>query len=461
MQISRRKLLRVGTGAAFASATGVFSNGALAQARSAGSLPRAGGFYEAVDEHPADMALDWYTLALDLARDTPGFTPPVVARAFGYMGVALYETLQPGLPAPGSLAGRLNDYTAPELDWPHSVDWRAAGNAALATIIRRLFPTAPAELAARVDALEQSIYAELSGGRARIRTEPSVALGQAVAEHVFAWSMTDGGHEGYLTNFAADYIPPTGDGLWVPTPPGFQAALQPYWSANRPFVLESADQFDPGPPPAYSTAEDSAFYAEAWEVYEAVNNLTSEERAIAIFWADDPAITATPPGHSISIATQVLALLEWDLAGAAEAYLKCSVAVADAFISCWATKYKYNLVRPITYIQEHINPNWGNPLPVDTPPFPEYTSGHSVQTGAFAQAAHELFGDVSFTDHTHDAIGLPPRSFDNWHDLADETAISRLYGGIHYRAAIDRGVDQGLALGAYVDAVLDGTLEEE
>jgi hypothetical protein len=282
----------------------------------------------------------------------------------------------------------------------------------------------------------------------------SAQRGIEVANHVFEWSTSDGGHEGYLRNFPSDYVPPAGTGAWEPTPPGFQSALQPYWGNNRPFVLTSGDQFDPGPPPAFSSEPGSAFYAEAMEVYGAVNNLTPEQRDIALFWSDDPGQTATPPGHSISIMTQVLEARQASLALAAEAYLKSGIAVADAFIACWNAKFAYNLIRPITYIRRHIDPDWGDSLPVTTPPFPEYPSGHSVQTGAFAQVLFDLFGDFAFTDHTHDARGLAARSFTSCDAMAAETAISRLYGGIHFRSAIDRGVDQGNQIGRAVSQAL-------
>jgi membrane-associated phospholipid phosphatase len=132
------------------------------------------------------------------------------------------------------------------------------------------------------------------------------------------------------------------------------------------------------------------------------------------------------------------------------------MAVADAFISCWHSKYRYHLMRPISYIQQHIDAGWGvgeRALPVVTPPFPEYTSGHSVQTAAFAQVLFDLFGDFPFTDHTHDERGLAPRSFSSCFAMAEETAISRLYGGIHFRAAIEQGLEQGKQIGRQVSAL--------
>ena len=197
-----------------------------------------------------------------------------------------------------------------------------------------------------------------------------------------------------------------------------------------------------GDHPEFSADASSQFYRDAVEVYDTSAGLTAEQIDIARFWSDDPGATATPPGHSISILNQVVEEMGLDLAAAAEAYLKVGIAVSDAFVTCWYTKYQYNLVRPITYIRDLIDNLW-SPLLV-TPPFPEYTSGHSVQSGAAFQVLADLFGDEHlFVDHTHDLRGLTPRSFNSFSQCAEEAAISRLYGGIHFQPAIDRGLEQG------------------
>jgi PAP2 superfamily len=263
---------------------------------------------------------------------------------------------------------------------------------------------------------------------------------------VFAWSMTDGGHEGYLHNFPADYVPPSGPGLWVPTPPAFQPALQPTWGENRCFVIADGSAVDSGPRTPYSETPGSQFHTEALEVYDAVNTATPEQRAIAAFWSDDPGTTPTPSGHSISIATQVLERERASLMTAAETYARVGMAVADAFIACWNSKHAYNLLRAVTYLQAQVDPMW---LPqLVTPPFPEHPSGHSVQSGAAFTVLADLFGDwYSFTDHTHDERGLPPRRLDAFGRAVREAAISRLYGGIHFRPAIELGLAQGHRIG--------------
>ena len=396
------------------------------------------------------MPLAWFDLTGRLIQGTPGYTPPIASRAIGVLGVALYEAVVPGMPDHRSLGGLVNGLTKPRWRGNSAADhWPIVASSALATTVRAMFPTAPAALAAEIERLEQAQRGTVSVGLRR-RSE---ARGRAIANAVIDWSKADGGHEGYLRNFPTDYVPPQGPGLWAPTPPGFLRALQPTWGSNRTMALASADVCDPGPPPAFSTARGTPFFAEALKVYETVNGLTPEQREIALFWADDPGATATPPGHSLSILSQVLRARDANLATGAEAYARLGMALSDAFVTCWRTKFRHNLLRPITYIRNVIDPAWGDPLPVTTPPFPEYTSGHSAQSGAAAAVLTSMFGAVSFTDHTNDARGLAPRSFDSFDAFAQEAAISRLYGGIHYRAAIEKGIGQGRCIGDAVAAL--------
>jgi hypothetical protein len=393
----------------------------------------------------ASVPTAWFDLILRLIRETPGYSPPVASRAIGCAGLGLYEAVVPGMPDFISLAGSVTDLPRLPAEGRNAAyHWPSVANAALAKMARGLFPTAPAELQRDIDALEMSLAAGVPPGIQRRSAE----RGRAVAMAIHDWSKGDGGHQGYLRNFPTDYVPPTGPGLWEPTPPAHLSALQPRWGTNRCMALRSAADCDPGPPPAFSTDQGSDFFVEALEVYETVNHLTSEQEAVARFWSDDPGRTSTPPGHSTSILTQLLREEDRSLAAAAEAYARLGIAICDAFISCWRTKYDYNLLRPITYIRANIDPAWGDPLPVTTPPFPEYTSGHSAQSGAAAEVLTAVFGRRSFTDHTHAQLGLRARTFESFEDFAAEAAVSRLFGGIHFRAAIDRGLAQGHCVGS-------------
>jgi membrane-associated phospholipid phosphatase len=321
-------------------------------------------------------------------------------------------------------------------------------------MMRRLFADAGAQQRTAIDGLEASLRNRYAAGQPPDVVRRSIIFGRLVGAAVFAWSRTDGGHEGSMFNFPVQYDPPSGPGLWAPTPPGYQRAMQPYWGENRPFLLTDGAECQPPPPPAYDTQPASAMYADALAVYGAVRNLTPEQREIALFWADDPTLTATPPGHSWAIATQVLRDEKATLAQAAETYARLGIAVADAFVGCWNTKFVYNRIRPLTYIQQVIDPTWNTPSvldPVQTPPFPEYPSGHSTEAAAAAEVLRALFGaDYGFIDRTQARLGFAPRFFPSFRAAAEEAAISRLYGGIHFPTGNDAGLVQGACVGQRV-----------
>jgi hypothetical protein len=436
--LTRRDFVaRVGTAVAGASTLGLLGVPAWAALRFPGA-----------DEFEAEVATAWFDQSLDLVRTTTGFSPPVASRAFAYAGLALYEALVPGMEGFRSLAGVLPGLGAlPAAGRNRAYDWPTVANSALASVFRGLFP--PGQAAA-VSALEMRLEERQRPSLAPGVFTRSIERGREVAAAVYEWSKSDGGHEGYLRNFPP-YTPPVGPGLWVPTPPGFLPALQPYWGGNRLASMRGSD-CPPGDHPPYSEDQSSAFFAEALEVYKTVGNLTPQQVEIARFWSDDPGDTATPPGHSISITTHALRKEGASLARAAEAYAKVGIAVYDAFVACWHQKYVYNLLRPVTYIRQLLDPAWLSILV--TPPFPEYPSGHSVQSGAAFQVLTDLFGEsYAFVDNTHDDRGFAPRSFGSFLEAAEEAAISRLYGGIHFRAAIVSGVTQGRCIGEAVSAL--------
>lgn len=411
------------------------------------------------DIYDASVPAAWFHLAQQLARETPGYSPPVASRTFGYMGIALYEAIVPGMPGYQSLFGQINGLPALNVSKPgEHRHWPTVANAALAEIVRNLFPNMAPENLAAVDLLEEQFVADY---RFFIRTDvvaQSISHGKDVAKKIYEWSKEDGGHQAFMRNQPETYMPPTGPGLWEPTPPRFGLALQPTWGSNRPFVLKSGKSCAPNAPPRYSTDRASQMYQEGMEVYNTVKNLSTEQREIALFWADNPVETGTPSGHSIAITTQVLQGEDASLALAAITYAKVGMAVADAFIGCWDTKYTYNRVRPITYIQKVIDPTWNTPDitdPVRTPPFPAYTSGHAVETSAVMTVLSDLFGaEYSFTDRTHVDRGFSPRTYPSFVAAAEEAALSRLYGGIHYRSDNEAGLLQGACIGEQINALV-------
>lgn len=412
---------------------------------------------EATAAFDASVATRWMQVLYDVVKTNAGLSPPVAARAYGYAGVTLWESVVPGMPGHQSLAGQLNEFDG--VPQPSGlVDYRAVANTALAAVIQGgIIPNINGTNVTRVSDLEADINAELALEVDPTLLQRSNDLGADIAAAILAWVAGDG-----FTIFNnCAYTPPVGSGLWVPTAPLFAAALQPCWDQIRPFVLLPASECAPVSHPTWSEAIGSAFRLEAEEVVtttgDAGDDLTQDQNDIAFFWADGPGGTGTPPGHWVSVTAQICDADGETLAVAAEAFCKLGIAVADAFISCWQTKYQYNLERPITYIQRVIDATW-DPL-LATPNFPEYTSGHSVQSGAAATVLTNVLGARAFTDDTHtihnNTIGpgstVPAsRSFADFDTAAQEAAISRLYGGIHYRAAIDNGVAQGICVGTEV-----------
>lgn len=395
-----------------------------------------------VSNFSSEIPLAYYELSLEFTKRTAGFSPPVQARAYAYMGLALYEALVNGMPDHRSVAGQLNGIGA--LPAPTGIPyyWPIVANAALAEVMRGLWggsTNRAAENVADLDALEAAFEGQYREGQPPGLVRNSAEFGRAVGAAIFETSKDDGGHEAYLRSFPA-YTPPTGPGLWVPTAPG-QQALQPYWGTTiATLALTSADECDQGGPPAYSE-EESEFYQQALEVYDLRNNLTPEQLTLAQFWADGPG-TISGPGHSIAIANQILVQEGADLALAAETYARVGTALADALTSLWWSKYHYNLLRPVTYIRNVIDPTWTPVLP--TPPFPEYTSAHSAQSAAAASSLEYLFGEsVAFVDHAHDADGFAPRPFNRIYAAAEEAGASRMYAGIHFRSGNVDGQAQG------------------
>jgi PAP2 superfamily len=398
------------------------------------------------------IATDWFELLRTLTKKTAGFTPPVAARAFGYAGLTLYEATVSGMPQYQSLQTQLSEgLKLPEADPTIAYNYGVVANAAMAEVARLYYPTMPIAQLAAVVTLEDNTFNVLKAATTDGSSvlERSKLRGKAIAQAIFEWSKTDGGHQGYSRNFPTTYVAPKGLGLWEPTFPKFQPSLQPTWGNNRTFIPKCAENTQPVAPLAFSADSTSKFFKEALFVYTTVVKGSDADKATARYWSDDPGEGGTPPGHSISIATIVLQKEKANLAKAAEIYAKVGMGVSDAFVSCWKCKYVHNLVRPITYLRKYIDPNFASLL--ETPPFPEYPSGHSVQSGAAAQILTAVFGDkYEFTDNTHQArtdIKGTPRTYKNFFEMANEAAISRLYGGIHYREGIEKGVDQGISVG--------------
>jgi hypothetical protein len=382
------------------------------------------------------------------------FSPPQASRGYAYPSIAAYEILIGDRPKYRSLSSQLAAMEPvperPELEiLPELAAVHAFLNVSRAIVFSE----------DRIIGFHDDILDRIRDfGVPRDVFDRSIEYGDQVSEHVLAWANTDGYRE---TRTYPKYTVTDEPGRWIPTPPAYLDGIEPHWNQIRPFVLTSADQFRPPPPTAFSMDEGSAFYEEALEVYTTGESLTDEQAEIAAFWDCNPYVMNTrghvmfaikkisPGGHWIGITAIASRMAGADMVKAAEAYALTSIALSDAFISSWDEKYRSNLVRPETVINRHIDEDW-MPL-LQTPPFPEYTSGHSVISTAAAIALTQVYGDnFAFDDTTEVEYGLPVRSFGSFAEASAEAAISRLYGGIHYMPAIEDGVEQGRNVGNFV-----------
>lgn len=408
---------------------------------SAGSTPAMAGR----QLQPEKVMSTWYGVVLNLVRHTPTYSPPVASRSFAYLGVAGWEAMVLTRPELSSLAGKVTDLPpVPREAGAAELDEAVLLHAALAASVENFFGNTGPTGQRVMKAAREKLLAGASAGLDPAVVEASVRQGEAIAAHVLQWSRGDGGDVVENMGFPLEWKLKDGPQHWVPTSTiaQQQAPLLPGWGTNRPFAMEHGNACPLPPPPAYSEAESSDFRREAQEVYEVAKNLTDEQRAIARFWSDDPMLSPTPPGHWLSIALQLSERDSLPADRMAELLARLGIAMADAFIGCWHSKFEFDLVRPVTYIRRVIDPAW-EPLLI-TPPFPEYPSGHSTLSGASAEVMTAFFGEnFAFEDATHVRDGLPARRFPDFRAAADEAALSRLYGGIHFRAAIERGVAQG------------------
>ncbi len=377
---------------------------------------------------PGDVITSWLTMQLKLALTAPG-SPATSPRRYAYASIAAYESIVPGLPAYQSIAPQLNGLTGlPTVTAGQTYYWPACANAALAAMNRNFYPTTSAANKVSIDSLEAANTTQYLKTRPADELARSADFGKKIAAVVFDWAKTDGNDD------ATPYTPPVGFGLWVPTPPAFAAAAVPNWGKCRPIMASSGAGADQGPPIAYSESPTSAYYAQAKELYDISQTLTTEQKTIATFWPDNS-------WHDIL--NQILLSRIAKLDVAATAFVQVSISVSDAQISLFKSKYFYNGLRPITYIRATLNqPTW-NAL-ITTPAHPEYPAGHSTTSGAAAQALTLVFGaNYKFTDKPYNLPTFAPRSYNSFDEAAAEAGISRLYAGLHYRKTTEVSLVQG------------------
>ena len=404
------------------------------------------GHLKQTNTFSSEVVLKWIDLNRRLLLTTSRTAPGVrVNREFGYTGIALYEAVVPGMPAYQSLSSQLNAMPGMPSTLPgFSYDWSVSANAALAAMNRFFFPSTSSANKAAMDSLEQALNNELMTNPEEFQR--SAQFGKDVAQRVIDWSNTDGADHAFDA-----YTAPVGAGLWIPTPPAFPIAAAPYWGNNRTLVTGSISGAMPPPPLPYSDDPSSDFFKMEKEVYDASQSLTAEQTAIGLFWLD-AGIGAG--GHWLAILEQAIMSTNAALDVAALAYAKAGIYINDATISSFRTKYTYNVERPITYIRNVMGHSSWNAL-FATPGHPDYSSAHTVQSTAIADALTSVFGaNFKFTDHQFDNAGMSSRTYNSFDDVVNEVAKARVYAGIHTRMACDAGLIEGKKVAQNIDSKL-------
>ncbi len=396
------------------------------------------GHLNQTKEFSSDVAVRWLNMELEMLRVPmpAGVAAPEANRAIAYCGIALYEAVEPGMPAYQTLSGQLNALPAiPFSTQPgFAYHWAASANAALAYMNHHLFPLASAANVTAMNNLESELKTAYATETDAVTLQRSIDFGRAVAEIVFNWSKTDA----TLTlPSPATYVLPVGPGLWEKTPPNFAGPANPFASQRRLLVNSSTDGTDLTPPPAYSTNPSSEFYAMVKDVYDRSLNLTPEQTAAAIYHRDAPGYPGG--GTLVAMLSQAFQQSNCKLDAAALAYAKVGLGTYDAGMICFVKKYQVNLVRPITYIRNVMGHSTWNAL-FNTPGHPEFPSAHAVNGGIISIMLTDVLGEnFNLTLDHYKYIGLPARHYNSFDELGKEMGDSRVFGCIHYQASCDKG----------------------
>ncbi len=382
------------------------------------------------------------------------FSPIVASRNYAYANIAAYEVIAGGYPDQfGSLAGQLNGlkYVA-KPSKEDSIDFEFASLLAFCKLGEAVtFPTG--SMKDFVDSLKNLAK---DHGMPSDMFNNSVMYADTVSAAVMDWSK----HDNYLqTRGASQYNVNDSPGRWVPTPPAYSSAAEPHWREIRTMALDSCNQFIPPPPFQFNvTDKNSDYYKQVMQIKNAGDSLTEEQTQIADFWDDNPfklnvsghlmfgTKKFSPGGHWMSIVGIAAEKAHADFGTTVCAFAKTSIALFDAFIQCWDEKYRHNTIRPETVINKYIDPNWRPRL--QTPPFPEYTCGHSTISASAAEALTSVFGDnFPYTDTTELEFGIKSRSFKSFRDAALENNWARFYGGLHFHHSCIVSTEYGKKVG--------------
>jgi hypothetical protein len=411
--------------------------------------------YKPVNEY--ELTSLWLELGLKITKTTPSNSPTFASRCFGYIGLTMYESVVVGYPDYQSLSHQLNQFSKlPNPSVDKNCNWMLSFNAAQAQILRQLYIQTSNENKSKIDFLEKELENRIQAGNKKDYDITSCRnYGKSIANKIFEWSKSDGGHRGYLKNFDKRINYEEKLGSWRPPLFGQSFShypLHPHWGKNRTFLQTNRGIDTPEMIP-FDTLKNSPYYQQMLKVYETERALTKEDKQTAIWWSDDPDSTYTPPGHSMFIAKEFIKKEKLNLIESSRLVCALGMALSDAYVKCWEWKYHYFSERPNTYIPKYIDERWESFWP--DPPFPAFPSGHAIQGSTAATILTSFFGVSPFEDIIHrgryrDEVRdteFVPRSFTSFEEMAEQCAKSRLLGGIHTPQDNTIGIAQGKIIG--------------
>ena len=395
----------------------------------------------------------WIEELIEITKNTTGYSPPVAARAFAYFSIAnYYITHQNDSIALINLNQLSFNKKFIYKNNDELVDNDLLVNACSYYFIMQFYKTAPIENLTRITNLYNLNKNNYCNKFQLKDVEKAAKIGNETAQLIYQLSLNDGGADAYLKNYPKDFIPPTCDSCWVRTPTTFFPSLLPYWGNNQLLLNSNNKFYDIEKPMPFSTDTNSLFYKEALNLYNLQKNKTVTTELIARYWDDAPGYSGTPTAHIFSIAKNLIIKNNTSLEQACEIYAFLGIAINDAFIVCWNLKYNYHLLRPITYIQRYIDENY-NTIIV-TPPFPEFPSGHSCQSGAGIGILKYYFPKAkNIVDDANSKrvdINGTSRKYKNLDEIEAEISISRWYAGIHYKNTLDKSLIIGKAISSNI-----------
>lgn len=398
----------------------------------------------------SDVLLSWMDLSLLLTQEAPGYTAPISARAYAYIGLGLHESMVQAFPGHKSVMSKINDGSKSKLPkFGGDIHWNLLVNEYMYTICNHFYyNSTPVMIKAIQDLYAKNLAALEVTADVNIANR-SKNFGKIMANAIFDYSKTDGQEYGFMNNYPNDYRGPVGQGVWNAARSQTKRPLQPYWGDVRTFFNENINLHLGSTPPSFSTDKNSVFYAYALEVKIKAKSMGLYQENLVRFWNDEAKGSYTPAGHFVSILSSLVKKENKNLAEASEAFMKLGLCMHDVTVAIWKTKYTFNTVGADDYIKTYIDNNFLTLMA--SPATPEFSSGQA----AIASGAAEVFGQVfgynyAFTDVTYEYrkdIDGSPRSFKNFQQMADEASIANLYGGIHYRFSIEEGVKQGIQIG--------------